>query len=138
MSTPSILTRLKCKWQRIVRNRRSMADLAACPPSELHRLGQDVGVGDMDLRSLTCTHPGPSELMPRRLEQLGLDPEFVKHAWTATYRDMERVCGSCKDWRKCARDLAKGDVEAGMGSYCLNTPTIDAMTADRFDPRRAA
>lgn len=78
MTTPSILTRLKSKWQRIVRNRRSMAELAACPPSELHRVGQDVGLVDMDLRSLTCTHPGPSELMPRRLEQLGLDPEICE------------------------------------------------------------
>src|SRR5262249_33620896 len=53
-------------------------------------------------------HHGPSELLPRRLEELGLDGAFLKYARMATYRDMERVCGTCKAWRRCARDLAKG------------------------------
>ena len=135
MNIPSMLTRLGGKWQRKLHNHRSMAELAGCPPAELHRIARDLGVGDTDLRSLICGHPGPSELMPQRLEQLGLDLAFVKNARTATYRDMERVCGSCRDWRRCARDLAKGDVQAGMGSYCLNAPTIDALIVDRFDPQ---
>ena len=68
--------------------------------------------------------------MPRRLEQLGLDPQYMKFALAATYHDLERVCATCKAWRRCARDLASGDVQAGMGSYCLNSATIDAMTID--------
>jgi len=71
--------------------------------------------------------------MPKRLQELGLDPAFVKYARRATYRDMERVCSTCKAWRRCGRDLAKGDVQAGMGSYCLNAPTIDALTIDRLE-----
>jgi hypothetical protein len=75
--------------------------------------------------------------MPKRLQELRLDPAFVKYARAATYRDMERVCGTCKAWRRCGCDLAKGDVQAGMRSYCLNAPTIDALTVDRLDPARA-
>jgi hypothetical protein len=71
--------------------------------------------------------------MPKRLRELGLDPAFFKYARTATYRDMERVCGTCKAWRRCARDLAKGDVQTGMRSYCLNALTIDALTIDRLE-----
>jgi hypothetical protein len=52
-------------------------------------------------------------------------------ARTATYQDLQRVCASCKAWRRCARDLANGDVETGMRSYCLNAPTIDALVVDR-------
>ena len=137
MHSPTILSRLGSTWQRAVLYRRSMAELAACPPNELHRIAQDVGLSERDLRSLACSHPGPSELMPRRLQELRLDPAFVKYARTATYRDMERVCGTCKAWRRCARDLAKGDVQAGMRSYCLNAPTIDALTVDRLDLARA-
>jgi uncharacterized protein YjiS (DUF1127 family) len=124
------LARLRDKWQRVRRNRRSMAELAACTPNDLHRIAQDVGLSESDLRSLSCSHPGPSELMPLRLQQLGLDPAFVQNARTATYRDLERVCAACKAWRRCARDLAEGDVQAGMNSYCLNAPTIDALTVD--------
>jgi hypothetical protein len=130
-SAYSTLAKLRGRWQRVRRNRKSMAEIAACPPSELHRIARDVGLSETDLRSLSCSHSGPSELMPRRLQQLGLDPAYVKFARTATYRDLERVCAVCKAWRHCARDLANGDVQAGMESYCLNAFTIDALTVDR-------
>jgi len=67
------------------------------------------------------------ELMPRRLQQLGLDPGYVKVCCTSIYEDMQRVCASCKSRRLCARDLARGDVESGMRCYCPNEPTIDAL-----------
>jgi hypothetical protein len=130
-SAYSTLVRLRGRWQRVLRNRRSMAELAACPASELHRMAHDVGLNHTDLRSFSCSHAGPSELMPRRLQQLGLDPAYVKFARTATYRDLERVCASCRAWRRCARDLANGDAQAGMRDYCANAPTIDALTVDR-------
>jgi hypothetical protein len=119
------------RLQRLRENRRSRAELDACSPSELHRIAQDVGLTGEELRSLDCSHPGPSELMPRRLEQLGLDTAYVKNAHTATYRDLERVCATCKAWRRCARDLAQGDVQTGMTRYCLNAPTIDALLLER-------
>ena len=138
MNGSTILAKLQGRWQRALHRHRSMAELAACPPGELHRIAQDVGISERDLRSLnTCSHPGPSELMPKRLQDLGLDPAFVKYAQTATYRDMERVCGTCKSWRRCERDLAKGDIQAGMQTYCLNASTIDALTVDRLEPTPA-
>ena len=133
MNGSTIFARLHSRWRGALHSRRSMAELAACPPSELHRIAQDVGLSDQDLKSFTCSHSGPSELMPKRLKELGLDVAFVRHARTATYRDMERVCGTCRAWRRCERDLAKGDVQAGMRSYCLNAPTIDALTIDRLE-----
>jgi hypothetical protein len=130
-SAYATLSRLRNRVQRALDNRRSRAELDACPPTELHRIAQDVGLSETTLQSLSCSHPGPSELMPRRLEELGLDPAYMKHARTATYRDLERVCASCKAWRRCARDLASGDIQAGMRSYCLNAPTIDALMVER-------
>jgi hypothetical protein len=130
-SADSTLIRLRDWLQRVLRNRRSLAELAACPPGELHRMAQEVGLSSTDLRSFSCSHPGPSELMPRRLQQLGLDPAYVKFARTATYQDLERVCATCTAWRRCARDLAHGDAQTGMRNYCLNAPTIDALTVDR-------
>jgi hypothetical protein len=124
-------------WKRFLNQRRSMAELAACPPGQVQRIAQDLGLSESDLSFLACSHPGPTELMPKRLEELGLDAAFLKYAQTATYRDMERVCGTCKAWRRCARDLAKGDVQVGMRSYCLNALTIDALTVDRFKPAHA-
>jgi hypothetical protein len=117
-------------WRRGWRNRRSIAELQAYPPND--RIARDVGLSEPDLRALSCRHTCASELMPQRLEQLGLDPAYVKLARTATYQELQRVCAACKAWRRCARDLSNGDVQVGMDSYCLNSGTIDALTIDRL------
>jgi hypothetical protein len=133
MNGSTILAKLHGRWQRALHRHRSIAELAACTPSELHRIAEDVGLCDGDLKSLTCSHAGPTELMPKRLQALGLDPAYFRYARTAVYRDMERVCGTCKSWRRCARDLAKGDVQPGMQGYCVNAATIDALTIDHME-----
>jgi hypothetical protein len=128
LSAQTVFRALRERWQRMLRKRRSLAELAACPPSELQCIARDVGVSVSDLRIMATAHPGPSELLLQRLALLGIDPAYVKSALTATYRDLERTCAMCPAWRRCARDLAKGDVQAGMDSYCLSSPTIDALT----------
>ena len=130
----STLGRLRERWHRVLRNRRSISELEARPPSEPYRIAQDVGLSPTDLRPVNYSR---SELMPWRLQQLGLDPAYVKFARAATYRDLERVCASCKARRRCARDLANGDVQAGMRGYCLNAATIEWSLHHQRALRRA-
>ena len=130
-SVRSCIAEMPGRWRRMMHARRSARELAGCPPEEPHRIAHDVGLSAAALQRAVGNHPGPSELMPLRLQQLGLDPGFVKHAQSAAYRDLQRVCATCKSWRRCARDLGRGDVQAGMESYCPNAPTIDALTLDR-------
>jgi uncharacterized protein DUF6455 len=118
----------------MLRNRRSLAELAACPPTELQRIARDIGVSVSDLRIMATPHPGAGELLPKRLALIGLDAAYVKSALPDTYRDLERTCAMCRAWRACARDVANGDVQSGMESYCLCSPTIDALTLDRARP----
>jgi len=70
------------------------------------------------------------ELICERLQQLRLDPDYIKVCCPSMYQELERVCESCKLHRLCAQDLASGDVESGMRSYCPNAPTIDALTVN--------
>jgi len=129
MHSRTILASLHGRWRRALNSHRSMIELTVYPPDELNRVAQDAGLSASDLTSLACSHRGPSVLMPKRLQELGLDPGFVKIARTATYRDMERVCAACRARRRCARDLAKGDVQAGMDGYCPNAPTMDVLVS---------
>jgi hypothetical protein len=122
------LTRLRQTWRQATSKRRAINELAACPPSELSRIASDVGLSGGDLLRVCHSHLGPSELLPQRLQLLGVDPEFIRHAEPTTFRDLTRVCASCTASRRCRRDLANGDVQAGMSGYCLNGPTIDALT----------
>jgi len=123
-----LVERLRQTWHRSMKRRRAINELAACPPSEARRLASDVGLSGDDLRQLCSSDFGPSELLPRRLELLGIDPEFVRHAEPTIFRDLARVCASCRKSRRCARDLAHGDAQAGMDGYCLNGATIDTLT----------
>jgi hypothetical protein len=128
--------RLRRGWYRSMSRWRAVNELAACPPSELRRIAGDVGLTGNDLRQLCRNDFGPSQLLPQRLQLLGIDPEYVRQAAPTTFRDLARVCASCQASRRCARDLARGDVQAGMEAYCLNSPTIDALTVS--SDRRAA
>src|SRR5215470_12006514 len=91
-----LVDRLRRGWQRSMNRRRAVNELAASPPSEIRRLACDVGLSSDDLR--------PSELLPRRLELAGIDPEAVRHTEPTTLRDLARVCASCQASRRCARD----------------------------------
>ena len=73
---------------------------------------------------------GGAELLSQRLQQLRLDPEYMKVCHSSVYEEVKRVCAACKFQRICAQDLAAGDVESGMRIYCANAPVIDAMTVN--------
>ena len=134
MSATEAWVKLRKAWERLQQYRRSVAELAACPPEELRRIACEIGVSEYELRALDSSSRGPAELMPERLRQLGLDPEFLRRDDTAVYRDLERVCARCKASERCARDLAAGDVEAGMRHYCSNAHTIDALIVGSQEP----
>ena len=124
------LSKLRRRLQIVFRRPKVRKELYGCSDSEFRRIMQDIGLSAHDLRVLHCSHPGPSELMPRRLEQVGLDAAYVKFFRTSTYQDLQTVCASCKAWQQCARDLARGDVQSGLQSYCLNAPTMDALLVE--------
>jgi Family of unknown function (DUF6455) len=130
-STDRPLAGLRHRWQQFVRNQRSSAELAALPQGDVGAIARDLGMSEPGLRALRRVNPRATELMPERMRQLGLDATFIAQTEPATYRDMANVCTGCSSWRRCGRDLDKGDVEAGMKTYCSNTLTMDAFIADR-------
>ncbi len=125
-----VVAKLREDWRRKMGARRATAELAAYSPQDLHGIEADLGLSSTDLELLTCNHPGPSELMPQRLQQLGLDPNFVRRAKPETYLDLARICATCTAWRRCKHDLAHGDVQVGMDGYCRNSATIDELIVE--------
>jgi hypothetical protein len=70
------------------------------------------------------------ELLPWRLQQLGLDPEYVKVCYSSTYQNLEKACATCRSRALCERDLARGDVDSGMQRYCPSALTMDALAVN--------
>jgi hypothetical protein len=125
------VARIRARWKRWLHGRRSIVEFVAW--HKQRRIAQDVGVSEQDLCNIRCSHPGPAELMPQRLRQLGVDPAFVELELPATYADLERVCATCKSWPRCSRDLSNNNVQAGMAGYCPNAFMIDVLSVPQRD-----
>ena len=119
-----MVARLRQGWHREVVKCRAMNESEVCLPSDM---ASEVGLAAPSCTPI-CSHRGPSELLPERLRLLGVDPEYVRHAAPTMFGELARVCASCKDSPRCARDLGLGNAQAGMDDYCLNGRTIDALT----------
>ena len=106
-------------------------ELAALDPTETEQLLHDIRLSMSDMPAITKPQAGPLVLLPQRLETIGLDPLYLKTDQSSVYRDLERACMRCTNWRRCARDLARGDAQTGLEHYCANAQTIDALLLGR-------
>jgi hypothetical protein len=100
------------------------------PPS-----GEDVGAftADLDaalaLRALARRGPDEASLLPRRLADLGLDPDEIARLEPALFRDLHWRCTLCDSKGACAVDLA-GDAVVGPDrndawhDYCPNAAAL--------------
>jgi hypothetical protein len=131
----TLLSPLLARWRaRILawqEGRTTTRDFSALGVGETERILRDIGLSMDDMAAVTKPHAGPAVLLPKRLEQLGLDPSFIEDGDPATYRDLQRTCLRCTSWRRCARDLAAHQTQPGQDFYCLNGEVIDAMLLAR-------
>ena len=104
----------------------SLADVTRC---KLHSWRQGLDLNREGPNRPRLSSEG-AELLAQRLQQLQLDPEYMRVCHSSMYEELEQVCAACRFQRICALDLASGDVQSGMRIYCPNAPLIDAMTVD--------
>jgi hypothetical protein len=130
---PGILERLRRSWGRSMNRRKPINDTA------------DLNLAKLQLNVANITSENPakslcksSALLTRRLHLLGIDSEYVRNAEPDLYTDLARACASCRVFRQCARDLACGDVQSGMSTYCPNGPSIDLFTLGLTKPAPVA
>ena len=122
------------RWEAIgawFRGQKLIQELSALPHDETERILHDIGLSMSDMPALTHPNCGPSILLPQRLEKVGLDPDFVEKCDPMTFHDLQLSCVRCNSWRRCARDLARGDVQSGLDTYCLNAHVIDSLVVNR-------
>jgi hypothetical protein len=119
------------------RAHKSARDLIGLDHDEVERILRDVNLNMSDMAAITRPHAGPEVMLPQRLQLVGLDPHYIAATDIATYRDLQRSCMSCRSWRRCARDLARGEAQVGLASYCLNSQLIDGLLVGRLDASQA-
>ena len=96
---------------------------------------EDVGglTADLDaalaLRALSRRGPDEASLLPRRLAELGLDPDEIARLEPTLFRELHWHCTMCESKGGCAVDLA-GDAVAqeerrdAWHDYCPNATSL--------------
>lgn len=115
------------------------ADPASGPAPAAALSGEDVGAfaADVDaalnLRELARRGPEEANLLPRRLVELGLDPDDIARLEPALLRELHWHCTMCDSKGECSVDLA-GDAVAwpertdAWHGYCRNVATLRLLS----------
>jgi hypothetical protein len=123
--------RTKCLFCRHAGECRSWLEDAKTPTAPAEFCANSKFFGFWAKQSTTDTDASfDIDLLPWRLQQLRLDPEYVKMCCSSTYQNLEKACAICRSRTLCERDLARGDVDSGMQRYCPNALTIDALVVN--------
>jgi hypothetical protein len=75
-------------------------------------------------RELARRHPLE---LDRLLRVLGIDAAALERHDPARLHEMEVVCASCRDWRRCREAERNGTLRDTYESFCLNRLTLKAL-----------
>ncbi len=115
-----------------LKHRRELSEVRQMDRSDFERIASDLRVSPGELDTLVDRGPHAADELPKLLKTLGIDQSDLARTEPMVLRDMERVCALCHHKRECDRDLAAGTSAGHYEGYCLNAPTIGALT-----PRQA-
>jgi hypothetical protein len=95
-------------------------------PREVDEIAHELNLSTSDLRAL-AREQGSPELLSKRLEHAGLSEQMLASSHCDVLRDLQRVCGLCREKARCAEDLAR-ERRASPAKYCPNEMTLTALS----------
>jgi hypothetical protein len=124
-------------WVNKYRNTLGLAnDLGQCGPDEVMRIARELGVSPCQLRELASKGPGAADQLQKMLVALHVDPKALADTDPLIMRDLQRVCISCSDKKRCEHQLADGTAAAHFREFCPNAVTLDALFNRQGRPSR--
>ena len=105
-------------------------------PREVDEIAHELNLSTSDLR-LLAREQGSPELLSKRLEHAGLSEQMLASSHCDVLRDLQRVCGLCREKARCAEDLAR-ERRASPAKYCPNELTLTALSRGASGPRHGA
>ncbi|MCP1966594.1 hypothetical protein [Bradyrhizobium elkanii] len=103
---------------------------------EVDEIAHELNLSTPDLRAL-AREQGSPELLRKRLEHAGLSEQMLASSYCDVLRDLQRVCGLCREKARCAADLAR-ERRASPARYCPNELTLTALSRGASSARHGA
>ncbi|WP_172646819.1 hypothetical protein [Bradyrhizobium elkanii] len=103
---------------------------------EIDEVAHELNLPTSDLRAL-AREQGSPELLSKRLDHAGLSEQMLASSYCDVLRDLQRVCGLCREKARCAADLAR-ERRASPARYCPNELTLTALSRGASSARHGA
>jgi hypothetical protein len=101
--------------------------LGQCEPDEVMRVARDLGVTSNDLLEFERKGPGAADLLQKMLFALHVDPKVIANTDPQIMRDLQRLCITCSEKKRCEHELANGTASEHFRDFCPNAFTLDAL-----------
>ena len=102
-----------------------------CSPDDVRQIAHDLSVPLEQLRALASKGPEAAALLNKLLVALHVEPDALQKSEPAIVRDMQRLCISCKEKKRCQRELTEGTAAEHYHSYCPNAFTLESIFAEK-------
>jgi Family of unknown function (DUF6455) len=127
MTLQSVLKSI-AQWIMKYRDARNICnDLVNCGPDEVANIARDLRLSPSELVILARNGPNAADLLQDMLKALGVDKNAIENDEPLVMRDLERLCTTCHEKRRCRLDLANGVIADNFRDYCPNAFTLDAL-----------
>ena len=101
--------------------------LGLCGPDEVMLMAKDLGVTPGQFRELAGKGPDAADQLQKMLVALHVDPKKLAHADPITMRDLQRLCITCSNKKRCEHELANGTAADHFREFCPNAVTLDTL-----------
>jgi hypothetical protein len=119
-------------WVTTYRNATALKDeFAMCGPEEVMRMARDIGVTPSQLKELTRKGPDGAKLLKNMLLALHVDPKAIADIDPLVMREMNWLCVSCSNKKRCQHELSKGTATKNFHEFCPNALSIDEVLAQK-------
>jgi hypothetical protein len=102
-------------------------EFGMCGPDEVMRMAKDIGVTSSQLQELLRKGPDSANLLERMLVELHVDPKIIADIDPLVMREMQWLCITCNNKKRCEHELAKGTASEHFHEFCPNAVSIDEL-----------
>ena len=129
-SHPLVGSALKAIADWVTRYRKAIGfnnEFGMCGPDEVMRMAKDIGVTPSQLQELVRKGPDSANLLKRMLVALHVDPKIIADMDPLVMREMQWLCITCNNKKRCEHELAKGTAAEHFHEFCPNAVSIEEL-----------
>ena len=109
-------------------------EFGMCGPDEVMRMAKEIGVTPSQLHELVSKGPGTANLLKTMLVALHVDPKVLADMDPLIMRELQWLCITCSNKKRCEHELAKGTATEHFREFCPNAVSLDQLFDQKGQP----